>query len=88
MPISIFDIKGEKVAWLCNDDWQLPSQVYELEEWLKINVTRFPKSEYVADIGFVSRGEFGGGGAALTIECMDMLVSIGMEVWFTEYPKD
>lgn len=60
MPVNIFDYKGGNVAWLCNNDWQLASQIYELEEWLKLNVARLPKGEYVADIGYVSREEFGG----------------------------
>ena len=85
MPISIFESKGEKVAWLCENDWELASQVDELEEWLKQNVEKLPKSQYVADIGYVSRKEASGGGGILTVRCMEMLISIEMEVWFSEY---
>lgn len=88
MPINITDNEGNSVAFICDDDWGLPSLVYELEEWLKNNYNTLKKGQYVADIGYVRNKEAGGGGGVLTIECMKMLTSIGMEIWLSEYPTN
>ena len=38
MPINIYKRKNiEKITCLSDDDWELPSQIYELEKWLKEN---------------------------------------------------
>lgn len=88
MPINIYEPEGNEVAWLSDDDWGLASQVYELEEWLRQNVDKLPKKKYVADIGYVGHKAAGGGGGVLTVNCMEMLTSIGMEVWLSEYPSE
>ncbi len=45
--------------------WDLPSQIYELEQWLKANSDRLTKGSYVADIGFTIREDATCGGAVL-----------------------
>jgi hypothetical protein len=91
MPINIFEYSngkpGDKVAWLCEDDWELPPQIDYLEKWLKENHIKLDKGPYVADIGFSRRPDAAGGGGVLTIETMKIMVSIGMELFLSEYPE-
>ena len=54
------------VAWLCDDDWSLPSQVLALEAWLAQNSATLSKGGYTADIGFSPRADAAGGGAAIS----------------------
>lgn len=89
MPINIYPQEQEgNIAWLCDDEWGLASQVYKLEEWLNKNIDKLPKAEYIADIGFRGNKDAGGGGGVITLKLMEMLISIGMEVWLSEYPFD
>jgi hypothetical protein len=88
MAINIYEIEGGEVAWLCENDWDLASQVDALEKWLRLNIQKLPKLKYVADIGFSVRKQASGGGGVLTVECMEMLISIGIEVWFSEYQRE
>ncbi len=89
MPINIYKQGQEgSITWLCDKDWGLASQVYELEEWLNKNVDNLMKAEYVADIGFSGNKDAAGGGGIITIKLMEMLTSIGMEVHLSEYPFD
>lgn len=41
MPIRIDkkqkDERNKEVAWICDDEWELPSLIYGLEKWLKEN---------------------------------------------------
>ncbi len=56
MPINISDQKAEnndKIAWLCDDSWNLAEQMYALEDWLKEKGKDLPKGDYVADITFL-----------------------------------
>jgi len=79
------DPKGQDIAWLCNDSWRLPNQLGALEDWLQENKC-LPKGFYAADIGFAPREDAFGGGASLTPESMHIMASIGMELFFSEYP--
>jgi hypothetical protein len=89
MPISIYNYENkEQTAWLCKDDWELPSQVDNLEKWLESTGFSLPKGDYVADIGFNVRENALGGGAILSIELMKKCLSIGMAIYLSEYPED
>lgn len=96
MPIKIhIDIEGNEttaektktVAWLCDDDWELPVQLFEFERWLKEKGKDLPKGKYIADIGFRPRPDAFGGGGTLSVSSMQILVMVGIEVWFSEYPS-
>lgn len=93
MSINIIDYsmaaegeKGESLVRLCDDEWEMPAQVEALEKWLIENQSKLSKGYYVADIGFSPRLEALGGGAVLTTQAMKIMVSIGMELYLSEYP--
>lgn len=90
MPIRITKYQDgkphEEVARLCDGDWHLPMQIYVLEEWLKENHQKLNNGPYVTDIGFGISPNAAGGGGALTVDAMEMLVSLDMEIWLSEYP--
>lgn len=77
--------KPKSVAWLCDDDWELPAQLFEFERWLEKDGKNLPKGSYIADIGFSLRADASGGGGTLSVSAMQTLVMVGMEVWFPEY---
>ncbi len=87
MPINIYkEESSEKVDWLCNDIWDLPTQIDALETWLRKKAKTLPPDKYVADIGFDIRKDACGGGAVLSSESMRIMGEIGMNVYFSEYP--
>ncbi len=89
MPIKITSRsngKSSELAWLCDKDWRLPSQVSALEDWLAENVAQLPKGDYSADIGFAPRPDAAGGGALITPAMMRSMLDIGMTLFFSEYP--
>ena len=87
MPINIYDEKNnEKVAWLCDEDWELPTQIHELENWLEKTGKHLPLDAYVVDIGFDIRKEANGGGAIISRNMMSIMSKIGMEIYLSEYP--
>jgi hypothetical protein len=81
------DEKNEEVAWLCGDEWQLPTQLEALEKWLKEKGQKLPKGTYVADIGYSPRPGACGGGGVISTESMQFMVSIGMQLFLSEYPE-
>ncbi len=90
MPIRIDRItesKNEEVAWLCNDEWELPNQIEALEKWLHEEGRKLINGAYVADVGYSPRPNACGGGAAISTEAMKIMVSIGMELFLSEYPE-
>jgi hypothetical protein len=90
MPIRIESHKNGKrseLAWLCDDDWQLPQQVEALREWLEQNAETLPPGEYSADIGFAPRPDAAGGGGEITLEMMRSMLAIGMTLYLSEYPE-
>ena len=90
MPIKIAsdaDGTSTEVAWLCDDDWRLPSQISALEGWLGGDGARLPKGTYTADIGFAPRPDAGGGGGAITLEMMRRMTELGMTLYLSEYPE-
>jgi hypothetical protein len=88
MPINIYNEKNnEKLAWLCDEIWDLPQQVSELENWLESTGKDLPTGEYVADIGFGIRNDANGGGGVISKKMMDIMSQIGMEIYLSEYHK-
>lgn len=89
MPINIYiEDSREKLEWLCDEDWDLPTQIDALETWLMNKGKKLEPSKYVADIGFDIRKDATGGGAVLNSESMSIMGKIGMDVYFSEYPSN
>ena len=86
MPIQIYRDSFKEIGHLCEEDWELPGQVYALEKWLKTEGCKLPKGHYVADIGFCPREGATGGGGVINVKMMEIMVEIGMEVFLSEYP--
>tara|TARA_R110002050_G_scaffold109796_1_gene221124 strand:- start:47954 stop:48223 length:270 start_codon:yes stop_codon:yes gene_type:complete len=88
MPINIYKEKNnEKLAWLCDESWDLPKQISELENWLEKTGKDLPVDSYVADIGFGIRNDANGGGAVISNNMMSIMSKIGMEIYLSEYPS-
>ena len=88
MPINIYiESTRENIYWLCEDSWELPEQIYELETWLKEKGRLLKPGKYVADIGFDIRKDALGGGGVLNSKSMAIMGKIGMDVYFSEYPS-
>jgi hypothetical protein len=88
MPINIYIQESfEKVAWLCDDIWDLPTQIDTLETWIDIKGKNLEPNKYVADIGFDIRKDASGGGGVLSSKSMAIMGAIGMDVYFSEYPS-
>ncbi|MBI1493276.1 hypothetical protein [Halocynthiibacter styelae] len=97
MPINVFsncvdtsaaEEKSKSLAWLCDETWDLSAQLFEFERWLEKDGQNLPKGSYIADIGFSARQDASGGGGILSVSAMQTLVTIGMEMWFSEYCKE
>ncbi|MEP4052124.1 MAG: hypothetical protein ABJN22_07760 [Litorimonas sp.] len=89
MPISIYKEEcGTKLAFLSDEDWNLPRQIDALEKWLEENKSEIDLGDYVADIGFSVREEASGGGAVLSPAAMKTMGSLGMTLFLSEYPKE
>jgi hypothetical protein len=88
MPINIYiEDSGERLDWLCDGVWDLPTQIDALEVWLDKKGTDLEPNKYVADIGFDIRKDASGGGAVLNSKSMKIMGRIGMDVYFSEYPS-
>ena len=94
MPIKISDHlnkddngKSTVIAWLLPDNWRLPDQMKAFESWLQENRSLAP-SEYSADIGFSPREDALGGGGKVSIESMEIMLRLGLELYLSEYPED
>lgn len=89
MPINIYNGDTyETINWLCDESWELPYQMYKLQNWLDEKGRYLVPANYVADIGFDIRKNATGGGAVLDIKAMEIMVKIGMRVYFSEYPSE
>jgi len=92
MPIKITeyasaeDKKGKELDWLCDESWRLPDQLEAFEKWLHKNAT-LPKGLYAADIAFSPRDDAFGGGGVVSLSSMSIMLSIGMELYLSEYPE-
>ncbi|MBD2246232.1 hypothetical protein [Nostoc sp. FACHB-888] len=91
MPVHIYNDEGDDIETIseCSPgEWELPTQIGKLEEWLKTNHKVIPKGKYVADIGFKVRKNATGGGAVISAEMIRILDDLGMEVYLSEYGYD
>ena len=87
MPINIYrHSDGLTKVLLCDDNWGLPDQLYELENWLKNHIATLDGSKYIADIGFKIRSDASGGGTTLETEIMQLLIKANIDIYFSEYP--
>ena len=88
MPIKIAECENpsNEFVWLCDDDWELPTQLSVFEEWLRDNASKMDKGNYYADIGFSPREDAAGGGAVLSIESMKSMIKVGIELHLSKYP--
>ena len=87
MPINIYRHSDFQTrAWLCDDNWDLPDQLYELENWLKDHISTLEGSKYIADIGFKIRSNASGGGGILETEIMQLLIEANIDIYFSEHP--
>ena len=94
MPINLIDHsnskegdKGIDLGGLCQDKWEMPEQIEALEIWLQNNKDILKPGKYIADIGYSPREGAAGGGTVLTTEAMRIMVTIGMELYLSEYPS-
>jgi hypothetical protein len=90
MPVNIYrvtsdDKPNEAVAWLCDGDWLISSQVDALAEWLSRDGSGLPEGKYVADIGFCWRRDASAGGPVLDVATMQRMVNMGMDLFLSEY---
>jgi len=89
MSINIYKEENfETIKYLSENDWDLPTQMEELEKWLEKEGKKLPKGKYVADIGFGIRNDTSGGGAILNSKTIKILNDIGMEIYFSEYQME
>lgn len=76
---------GKTIATLCEDIWDLPSQIEYLKEWLKKNINSLANENYIADIGFGIRPDACSGGGVLDHELIELISKARMEIYFSEY---
>lgn len=93
MPINIYrvrpdELKNERVAYLCPENWQLSDQAEMLENWLVDYGAELKPADYVADLGFTHRKDALGGGAAISPEAMQIMAELGMWLFLSEYSND
>jgi len=93
MPIRIINyinVKNgeywEPIGYLCENDWEMSSQIEAFAKWLIQNRKILPKGYYAADLGFSSKKGALGGGCVITKEAMEAMLGIGLELYLTEYP--
>ena len=93
MPIKITeytskkDKKGKMLDWLCNESWRLPEQLEEFEKWLVKNKS-LPRGLYAADVAFSPREDAFGGGGVVSLDSMEIMLSVGMKLYLSEYPEE
>jgi hypothetical protein len=91
MPVKIYRVtpageRNEELAWLCDDNWLLGSQVDALSAWLEERGASLPRGEYVADIGFCWRRSASAGGPVIEPSTMKQMADVGMRLFLSEYP--
>lgn len=88
MPINIYITDtGESLDWLCNEIWDLPTQIESLEKWLENKGGNLEPDNYIADISFDIRKDASGGGGVLNSKSMEIMGRIKMDIFFSEYPS-
>ena len=87
MPIRISNASsGDEIAWLCNDNWELPAQLTALQKWLDEYEQADSTGAAIADIGFSVRPDAFGGGTVLSTNMMRRFADADVEIHFSEYP--
>lgn len=76
---------SEVITSICDEMWELPGQIEELEAWLVENEGKLNHGKWLADLGFHGRKGATGGGPVLTTQAMRIMISMDMELWFSEY---
>ncbi|MBB1390075.1 hypothetical protein ACRN9Z_19315 [Shewanella frigidimarina] len=79
---------NQHITWIAKGEWELPSQILNLEKWLIENESKLPPSNYIADIGFSMRNNACGGGAILSVRAMAIMAKLGIKLYLSEYPDD
>jgi hypothetical protein len=88
MPIHIYLEESVKtIDYLCEEIWDLPTQIDALESWLVKIGNNLEPNKYIADIGFDIRKDAFGGGGVLSHKSMEIMGRIKMDVYFSEYPE-
>ena len=88
MPINIYIQETfEKVDWLCDEIWDLPTQIDALETWLDKKGKDLEPNKYIAYIGFEIRKYASGGGGVLNSKSMEIMGQIKMDLHLSEYPS-
>jgi len=88
MPINIYnEDTTDRIAWLCDEVWDLPNQISELEKWIEDNAKSLPKAHYVVDVGFDIRPDANGGGAVIDSKLMRLMSKTGFDLYLSEYPN-
>ena len=86
MPIHLYTEKERvSIKGLDVDDWDLPTQLGKLENWVRANQHTLTSGPYVADIGFMIRDDAGGGGAEFSHEAMRIMAEVKLSIYFSEY---
>jgi|688.fasta_scaffold2607578_1 hypothetical protein len=79
--------RGQDLGSLCDDLWDLPSQIDELEKWLLTDGVKLTPGRYSADIGFSPRPGAAGGGSSLSPNALKIMGEKGISLHFSEYPE-
>lgn len=90
MPVNIYRVtadeqENEQVAWLCDGEWELTSQIDALSQWLEQISTTLSPAIFVADVGFCWRRDAASGGAVLEPSAMRRMGDLGMSLFLSEY---
>ncbi|RJG15347.1 hypothetical protein D4A39_16655 [Alcanivorax profundi] len=80
------EAKRQNIAWLCDDDFELPNQLAELRKWVLSTAVDLEPGEYSVDIAFSPREGAAGGGESIPVEVLRVMAEKGMELYFSEYP--
>ena len=76
----------QEIAFLCDDDFELPNQLVELRNWVLSFGVALEQGEYSVDIGFSPRDGAAGGGESIPVEVLKVMAEKGMALYFSEYP--
>lgn len=86
VPIYIkCDESNRQIAHLAKENWDLPTQIMKLEDWLLQSHSNLSQSNYIADVGFSIRENACGGGAILSPEAMRIMGELGITLYLSEY---
>lgn len=86
MPINIYEQENSKrFQILSEENFELPDQLYDLENWIKDYSNLGKTKKYIADIGFKTRKNVSCGGDILEVNTFKLLAENGIEIHFSEY---